>query len=442
VRPGLRLAAGVVALEFAAAVSTFVSATLLPTVADALGARDRLGLLLAGPTLGLFVALPLAPAVLHRLGTGRTLAAGLVAYAGGAAVSATALDAWAYAGGRLAGGLGSGLLAVVGISAVIRQLEEDLRARLVAASSAMWILPAFVGPPGTLALEHAVGWRWALLAPVPIVLAGRLLVAGAATAASDAAGAAGAAGAADAADAAGAAEAEPARAVGWTLLVPAGVAVLLLARSPLLVAAGAAVALVGVARLLPAGTGRLHRGAPAALAAMLLFGTGWFGADGLVTVLFTEGYGTSVARAAVGLSAAPLAWAVASLAAPRRLPPAVGLAVAAAGVAVVATIAAVVATIAAYPVGLVAWTLAGAGVGLAYPGLYLRCTPATGPAAALATAVITAEAFGGLLGAAAGGLLASTAGLAPAYAAFAAVLALAAAAATRSRAPAPVGTPA
>ena len=62
----LRLAAGVVALEFAAAVTSFVSATLLPTVATALDARAHLGLLLAGPTLGLFVALPLAPTVLRR----------------------------------------------------------------------------------------------------------------------------------------------------------------------------------------------------------------------------------------------------------------------------------------------------------------------------------------------------------------------------------------
>ncbi len=167
---------------------------------------------------------------------------------------------------------------------------------MVAASSAMWILPAFVGPPGTLALEHAVGWRWALLAPVPIVLAGRLLVAGAVRTAPD----------------------EPAhRPVGRTLLVPAGVALLLATRSPVLVAAGAVVALAGVAGLLPAGTARLRSGAPAALAAMLLFGTGWFGADGLVTVLFTDGYGTSVGRAAIVLSAAPLAWAVTSLAVPR-----------------------------------------------------------------------------------------------------------------------------
>ena len=304
-----------VALEFAAAVSSFVSATLLPTVATALDARAHLGLLLAGPTLGLFVALPLAPAVLHRLGPRRTLAAGMVGYLAGAALSATAVSASVYAGGRFAGGLGAGCSPCSGSARSSGELDERVRARVVAASSAMWILPAFVGPPGTLALEHAVGWRWALLAPVPIVLAGRFLVAGAVRTAPD----------------------EPAhRPVGRTLLVPAGVALLLATRSPVLVAAGAAVALAGVAGLLPAGTARLRSGAPAALAAMLLFGTGWFGADGLVTVLFTDGYGTSVGRAAIVLSAAPLAWAVTSLAVPRKVPPAVGLALAAAGVAVVA----------------------------------------------------------------------------------------------------------
>jgi MFS family permease len=402
------LAAGVVALEFAAAVSQFVSATLLPTVATALDARGHLGLLLAGSTLGLFVGLPLAPAVLHRVGPRRTLAAGIVAYPAGALISATAVSPWVYAGGRFVGGLAGGLLAVFGVSAVIRELDERVRTRVIAACSAMWILPALVGPPATLALAHAVGWRWALLAPVPIVLAGRFLVAGAATAAP--------------------AEPPP-RPVGRTLLVPAGVALLLATRSPVLVAAGAAVALVGVAGLLPAGTLRLRSGPPAALAAMLLFATGWFGADGLVTVLFTDGYGTSVGRAAIVLSAAPLAWGITSLAVPRKAPPAVGLALAAAGVAVVATSW-------SYGLGLVAWTLAGAGIGLAYPGLYLRCTPAGDPAGRpateLATAVITAEAVGALLGSAAGGLLASTGGMTPAYAAFAAVLVLAALAATRS----------
>jgi MFS family permease len=401
-RADLRLAAGVVALEFAAAVSQFVSSTLLPTVAGALDARGHLGLLLAGSTLGLFVALPLAPAVLHRLGSRRTLLAGLLAYVGGAVVSATAVTPWGYAAGRAAGGVGGGLLAVFGVSAVIRRLDPAVRARVVAASSAMWILPAFVGPPGTLALQHAVGWRWALLAPLPVVLAGRFLVAGAA-------------GGAD----------EPApRPVGRTLLVPAGVAVLLLTREPALVALGAAVALAGVAGLLPAGTARVTRGLPAALAAMTLFATGWFGADGLITVLLTDGYGTSVARAAVVLSAAPLAWAVTSLIKPGRVPPAAGLALAAGGVGVLASSH-------AYGVGLAAWTVAGVGIGLAYPGLYVRCTSSDRPAEA-ATAVITAEAFGSLLGMAAGGVAVSLAGLTPAYLAFAVLLGAAALAAVRT----------
>jgi MFS family permease len=404
---GLRLAAGVVALEFAAAVTTFVSSTLLPTVAGALDARDRLGLLLAGSTLGLFVALPLAPVVLHRLGSRRTLLTGLLAYVGGSAVSATAGSVWAYAAGRFCGGAGGGLLAVVGVATVIRELDEDLRARVVALSSAMWILPAFVGPPATLALEHAVGWRWALLAPLPVVLAGRVLVAASTGPAEDAAS----------------------RPVGRTLLVPAGVAVLLLTHSPVLAVLGAALALAGLIRILPPGTAGLRGGAPAALAAMLLFATGWFGADGLITVLLTDGYGTGVGRAAVVLSAAPLAWAVTSLVAARRVPPAAGLALAAAGVGVLASTH-------VYGLGLVAWTAAGIGIGLAYPGLYVRSTTSDRPAEA-ATAVITAEAFGALLGAAAGGALASRAGLTPAYATFAAVLALAALAATRAGAPTP-----
>ncbi len=429
-RPAVLLAVGVVALEFAAAVSTFVSATLLPTVARDLDARDHLALLLAGSTIGLFVALPLAPAVLGRVGPARTLSIGLVSYVGGAVAAAAAPDGWVFAAGRLVGGLGGGLLAVFGVSAVIRHLDEHLRVRVVAASSAMWIVPAFVAPPGTLALAHAVGWRWTLLAPVPIVLAGRVLVV-------RAAGDGGAA--------------EPARRpAGRTLLVPVGVAVLVLTSTggrwwPL-TAAGALLALVGVVGIMPAGTARARPGTPAALAAMVLFATGWFGADSLITIMLTDGYGTGLGGAAVVLSAAPLAWAGTSLLVPRlvrggrRPPAAAGLALAAGGVAVLA----------AGPVGptgyaaaLVSWTLAGVGIGLAYPGLYVQATtpdPSV-PPAELATAVITAEAFGGLLGGAAGGAavslslaagLARADGLALAYGGFAAVLAAGALVALRA----------
>ena len=142
---------------------------------------------------------------------------------------------------------------------------------------------------------------------------------------------------------------------------------------------------------------------------MVWFATGYFGADSLITVLLTDGYGTSLARAAIVLSAAPLAWALTSLLVPRlrdrgrQPPPAVGLALTATAVAVLAGTL-LVST--AFGAALVARTLAGIGVGLAYPTLYiLSTTPDAGglTAAKLATAVITAEAFGDVLGRAAGG---------------------------------------
>ena len=222
----------------------------------------------------------------------------------------------------------------------------------------MWILPALVGPAATLALEHAVGWRWALLAPVPIVLAGRAF---------RPRGRAGG-------RSRGRRARPGARGTRWSR--PGGRPRAGRDRRPLVAAGGARRGRrAGRRRPAAAARDRPGRPAPPALAAMLLFGTGWFGADGLITVLLTDGYGTSVARAAVVLSAAPLAWAVTSLLARRVAFPAAaaaGLALAAGGVALLAGSS-------AYPVALVAWTLAGVGIGLAYPVLYLACTLSGGP---------------------------------------------------------------
>ncbi|MFJ7213228.1 MFS transporter [Amycolatopsis sp. NPDC098790] len=401
----LPLAAGIVALEFAAAVSSFVASTLLPLVARDLRAGDRLGLLIAGSTLGLFVALPLASRVLAKLGTRGTLAAGMVAYLGGIAASATARNAVTFALGQLSTGLASGLLAVFGVSSAIRHLDDRLRVKVVAASSAMWILPALAGPAATLGLAHLVGWRWTLLLPVPFVLFGRLLVVRAAR---------------------DEPETSP-RPLGRTLLVPLGAAGVVLSEGwwPLALA-GAVVAGAGMIAILPEGTARLRRGTPSALAALVLFAVGYFGADSLITVLLTTGYGQSLGQAAIVLSAAPLAWAVTSLVTRKHFP-ATGLSLTALG-------AAVLAIGGPFPVVLAAWTVAGAGVGLAYPALYVRASTA-GPggltATELATAVITAECVGQLLGRAAGGALSSAGGLFASYAVFAVALAAAAAVSRR-----------
>lgn len=167
---------GVVVLEFAAAVATLVVTTLLPVVTRDLGAGDQLAVLLSGSTVGLFTAMVVAPLLLDRIGSRPFLAVGLALTLTGAAWTATAGDAWSFAGGRFVTGFAAGLLAVFGVSAAIQHLDERIRLRVIAASTAMWIAPGLLGPTAAAALEHLVGWRWAILLPIPLVVLGRLLV--------------------------------------------------------------------------------------------------------------------------------------------------------------------------------------------------------------------------------------------------------------------------
>lgn len=419
------LGVGVVALEFAAAVSRFVASTLLPVIAGDIGARDQLALLVAGSSLGLFIALPVATRIVRTLGPGRSLNVGVVGDVGGLLVSVTAHQAWVFMVGQLTAGLASGLLAVFGVSAAIQNLDEELRTRIVALSSAMWIAPALIGPAATLGLEHLIGWRWTLLVPLPVLLLGRFLVLRVAREQPPESGS------------------QPR--LARTFLVPVGAAGIMFGDVwwPL-AAVGAVLALVGVAAIMPPGTMRLVRGPPAALATMMLFAVGYFGADSLITVLLTDGYHASVAQAAIVLGAAPLVWGVTSLVVSHLVTnrtatrfPVVGLTVSALGVLSVAA-GPVIAPV--FALGLTGWAVAGFGVGLAYPALYIRSTTPDGStltATALATAVITAENFGGLLGRAGGGAISSlgtSIAFGAAYLAFTATLAAAVYTVTRTRA--------
>ncbi len=424
---------GVVALEFAAAVATLLVTTLLPVVARDLDAADQLAVLVSGSTIGLFTAMAVASAILDRIGGRLALMVGLALTLAGGTWTATAGSAWSFASGRFVTGFAAGLLAVFGVSAAIKHLDERIRLRVIAASTAMWILPGLLGPPATVGLEHLVGWRWSILLPIPIVLLGQLLVVRTAPRSQPA-------------------DRVTSRRPGLTLLVPLGVAGFVALTEvglwPVaLPALGLAVA--GFAAMMPPGTLRLRRGSPSAMAGLTLFGAGYFGATSLVTLALTDVLGSSLAQAGWALGAAPVAWALATLAIPKlrdrgHAPgPAFGFAVTTLGVVVTSVL---LFTGAPYPLALIAWTAVGAGVGAAYPTLYLRATtPDTATDAnALASAVITTESFGGLVGSAAGGAVISAAlragvpsgtGYGLAYLGFAGVLGAATVAAARSGKP-------
>lgn len=423
----MALAIGVVALEFAAAVTTLVAGTLLPVIERDLAAERVLPLLVSSGTLGMFTALPFSPRLIQRFTPGRVLAIGLLITFVGSVLAAAAPVPWVFAVGRFITGFSGALLAVYGISAAITHLEDALRLKVLAVMSAMWLAPAVIGPPATVMLEEVVGWRWTLIAPLPLLVIARLVVVRAVPPQRPAS--------------------QGNQPLARPLLVPLGMgAFIALSASAwwYLAPIAIVVALVGFLALMPAGTVLLHPGPPAALAALTLFGAGYFGANSLITLLLTTTFDATLLQAGITLSASPVCWALAALAAPkmgvRGAPPAYGLAVATAGV----TLTAILGLTGGPWIGAtLAWAATGAGVGLAYPGLYLRATTASGTLAAttLATAAVMTEDFGGLVASSTGAALpaiseqydlARTDAFAWAYIGFAALLAAASYAASRS----------
>ncbi len=75
---------------------------------------------------------------------------------------------------------GAGLRATARRAAALAGLAtfpEQLRPRVIALTSSMWIAPALVGPPVAALISSVAGWRWAVIAVLlPVVVAARLMV--------------------------------------------------------------------------------------------------------------------------------------------------------------------------------------------------------------------------------------------------------------------------
>lgn len=394
--PHRRLVVGVLLLELSSAVSVYVLAVITPQVIGDLDARHQYPLVLSAASVGLFVSLPTAREALRVLGAPALLTASIVLSVVGNAVAALAGGAWTFAAGRFGAAVGAGYLAVLGVSAAIDALPRAHRARLIALIGSMWILPGLVGPPAALALDHAVGWRWTLMAPTPVALLGRAMISAAAR------------------------RVRPGRRQPFrpaSLLLPAGLAVFVLASGGSGMPwayVGLLVALVGGWATLPAGTFALAPGPPGHLALLGVVSVAFFGLDAMFTTIATRSTGVPLSWAVASLGLAAFAWAIVSLAQPRlaergarhaawSLRTGLLLQVLAAAAIAVVTYAGS-ASGAAY---VLCWVVAGSGMGLVYPAMYLEATTPDPlrpelDAAVLGSAVILAEALGTQFGTALG----------------------------------------
>jgi MFS family permease len=353
---------GLFLMEVLAAVQILVVTTVMPAVVADLGGLRFYGWAFSAAGLATVITIPLTGQIVDRVGPLRPLVVMLGVFAAGTVVAGLAPSMPVFIAGRFLQGAGTGSQFAVGLGTVAKVYPDGLRPRVFALLAAAWVLPGLAGPSYGALLASTIGWRWAFLTILPMLLgAGLLVIRGMARVA-----------------------------------VPRGTSVRLDLRRPVQLSVGSALVLAGLTHLSPwsvpivvggvalagpALRGLVARGSSVgrpglgmALVCAFLLTLAFFGVDGFVPLLLTRIRGRTVAEASVVVTLATVGWSLgtwwqsrAVAHTSRRLLFLAGTAVIAAGAVGVA--AGLLSTPLVLPYA--AWTAAGLGMGVAYPTIYL-----------------------------------------------------------------------
>lgn len=368
---------GAVALVSLLALEAMAVAAAMPAIADALGGVGLYALAFGGMLATSMLGMVLAGRSCDRHGVGRATAVGLAVFAGGLLLAGLAGQMRWLVAGRIVQGLGGGMLGVALYVGMGRIVPPALHPRLFAMLAAAWVLPALVGPPIAAGLVALWGWRSVFLVvagAVPLAAAlllpafGRLTP----TAASD--------------DPPGG---HPR--IAWAALGACGALLLnatagagTSARGWALLALGLAAAVTAARHLLPRGSLAAGPGLPAVVALRGLLAAAFATAEVFLPLYLTREVGWSLAQAGLALSVGAVSWSGGSAlqarithAAWRRRGLRLGFLAVAAGLAGVG--AQMLAGLPAWTV-VVAWSLAGFGIGLGFPMLSVLTLSLSPPA--------------------------------------------------------------
>jgi MFS family permease len=366
------LTAGLVLTVTLGAFESFAMATVMPRISADLGGISLYGWVFSSFFLANLVGIVWAGRSADHYGPARPLLAGLALFGVGLLAGGVAPAMGWLVAARAVQGLGAGAIVAIAYVAVGRGYPAQLQPRMFAVISTAWVLPALVAPSISGAIATAIGWRWVLLGLLPLVV-----VAGAATLPSlMRLGAPGG-------------ETPVDRRVD-ALLVAFGAALVLAAASSRSAIVAPPLAIVGVivggrafARIMPRGTLRLAPGLPAAIALRGFITFAFFGTDAFVTLTLTSLRGTSVTLAGIALTAASLTWTVGAWLQARyveRFGPRafvrVGTVTIACGIGGMIMVAHTAVPLA---VAVLAWGVAGLGMGLAYAPISLVVLSSAAP---------------------------------------------------------------
>ncbi|SHE24097.1 MFS transporter [Actinomyces glycerinitolerans] len=171
------LATAMLVVELLAGMQTYINQTVLPLVATDLGARAHYGLVTAAAMVPTFLTMPLGGSMLARWRADRLMTVLTGVLVAGAVTGALAPSVGVYVAGEVLRGLAAGALATVSMGVLVVGLPETWRRLYLAAGSATWIVSSILGPGYAAAVSQTWGWRWALVAYVPLLVAARLVMA-------------------------------------------------------------------------------------------------------------------------------------------------------------------------------------------------------------------------------------------------------------------------
>jgi len=389
-----------------AATITFVAAealavvTVMPLVARDLNGLGLYGFVFSAFLLGTMVGIVAAGRAADRRGPAAPYLAGVAVFSIGLTIAGLATSMPILIAGRALQGLGAGAVPAVAYVAIGRSLPDHLRARMMAVLSTAWVAPGLAGPALSAEVARLFGWRWVFLGLLPFVaLTGpvaipalvrlgrapaKVIRPGEPPAHADDAGH-------RLIDGVGVAVAAGLVLTGLTLAVgsatsvaPAGAGASGAAGvpGPLSVAAGCALFAAGCAlgvpvlrRLMPAGTLSARYGLPATTLSRALLTFCFFGADAFVTLTITILRHRTPVLAGLAVTGPALTWTAGSWIQARanarwqgRRLVRIGLVIILAGIA---GLSAMLRPNVPVAEGIVAWTVAGLGMGLSYSPITL-----------------------------------------------------------------------
>ncbi len=374
---------------------TFVAAealavvTVMPLVARDLHGLSLYGFVFSAFMLGTMVGIVAAGRAADRRGPAVPYVIGIVVFAVGLTIAGLAPSMPVLVAGRALQGLGAGAVPSVAYVAIGRTLPDKLRARMMAILSTAWVAPGLAGPAISAEVARLFGWRWVFLGLLPfiaitgpfaipalvrlgrpdtpavgghrlidgigvaaaagLVLGGLTLAAGSAAAGTGSTGTVATGG--------GAARGLP---------VLAGV---------VLVVAGLVIGVPLLRRLLPAGTLSARSGLPATILMRSLLTFAFFGADAFVTLTITILRHRSPVVAGLAVTGSTLAWTTGAWFQARmstrwegRRLVRIGLSIILAGIA---GLSLMLSNQVSVTEGIIAWTVAGLGMGLCYAPITL-----------------------------------------------------------------------